>query len=130
MPTDNPAPIPAGGDVAFPQAGPAKSGTNIVASSSTQFQLNSAGTFQVTYFVTVDESAQLVLTLGGTPIANTVSGRSAGTNYIAATVIIVNPTPGALLTLQNPSTNSLITLPVLAGGTNAVSAHLDIIQLA
>jgi hypothetical protein len=131
MPADNPSPIALGGDVAFPGVGPAKTGTGIIAASSTTFTLTATGIYQVSFFVSITEVGQLVLTLNGSPLLQTVTGRDTGTNYITATVFITVGTPSSLLTVQNPSGNAgALTITPSAGGVDDVSAHLSIVRLS
>jgi predicted nucleic acid-binding Zn ribbon protein len=131
MPGDNSATVAVGGDVAFPQIGPAQVATGITATSTTQFEIAEPGTYDVSFFVSVDEAGQLELTLNGSPVANTVTGRATGTNYIEAAVLLTVATPASLLTVRNPSGNSAaLTITPIAGGASAVSAHLKIIRLS
>lgn len=131
MPGDNAATISIGGDVEFPQIGPARIGTGITSFSATQIQLALNGTYEISFFVSINEAAQLELTLNGVPITNTVTGRATGTNYVITNLLITVPTALSLLTVRNPLGNpSALTCTPIAGGTNSVSAHLKIVQFA
>jgi len=131
MPGDNAATIAVGADVHFPQVGPAAVATGITQLSSTQVEIADPGIYDVSFFVSVSEAGQLELTLAGTPIANTVTGRATGTNYIAARVLITVVTPASALTVRNPAGNSAaLTITPIAGGASSVSAHLTIIRLS
>ena len=100
MPPDNSATVAPGTDVSFPQDGP-NSGTTIVRTGASSFNLTEIGTYQVLFQVRVTEAAQLILTLNGADLEYTVVGRATGVSQI---------TP-------------------LAGGTRPVSAHLTIMRI-
>lgn len=128
MPSDNPAPIPAGSDVNFPQIGPS-SGTNIISTGPNTFRLSAIGTYQVLFQANVTEPGQLVLTLGNTPIPYTVVGTGLGNTQIVGMAIIKTTSLNSILTVRN-ATATPLTITNSAGGTNPVSAHLVINQLA
>ena len=69
------ATVAVGGDVDFPQDGPASSGAAIARTGDSTFNLAEIGTYQVLFQVSVDEAGQLVLTLDGTELDYTVVGR-------------------------------------------------------
>jgi hypothetical protein len=131
MPGDNSATIALGADVKFPTDGPAKVATGITSISTTQFNIALPGIYEVSFFVSVSEAGQLVITLNGTPVASTVTGRATGTNYIMANLLITVSTVNTLLTVRNPAGNpGALTITTIAGGASAVSAHLKIIRLS
>lgn len=130
MPGDNADPVAAGTDVDFPQDGP-NSGDGIARASASSFTLADIGTYQVTFQVSVTEPGQLVLTLNGTELPYTVVGRSAQGSQITGTALLTTATDNAVLTVRNPEgTADPLTLTPNAGGTEPVSAHLTILQLA
>ena len=130
MPGDNATPIALGGDVAFPQNG-IIANTNIARLNDTTFLISAVGSYLVTFNVPVTEAGQLVLTLNGTELPYTVFGRDMGTSDITGTVIINNTTANSTLTVRNPAANTTpLTITQNAGGTEPVSAHLTIVQLA
>ena len=129
MPGDNAAVIAPGTDVAFPQNG-AILNTNIGRISDSEFLLNEAGTYLVEFQVSITEAGQLVLTLNGAEIPYTVVGRATGTSQIVG-MAILTATAGSTLTVRNPADNAAaLTVTPTAGGTEPVSAHLVIVQLA
>ena len=129
MPGDNAAPIAAGEDIAFPQDGP-NSGDGIARAGASSFTLADIGVYQVYFQASVDEAGQLVLTLNGTEVPYTVTGRATGTSQITGTVLIETDIADSVLTLRNPDgTATAITLTPNAGGTEPVSAHLVITRL-
>jgi hypothetical protein len=68
--------------------------------------------------------------LNGTPLANTVTGRATGTNYIMARVFIETTLVNSVITVRNPAGNpSALTITPISGGTQAVTAHLSILRL-
>ena len=128
MPTDNADPIPAGGDVSFPNNGPA-SGT-ITRTSATSFTLADAGVYAVNFQVSAAEGGQLVLTLNGTEIPYTVVGREGTNTQLVGMALVTTTTANSVLTVRNPEgTGTALTLAPNAGGTESVSAHLVIAQL-
>ena len=128
MPGDNADAVAAGADVDFPQDGP-NSGNGIARTSASSFTLTDAGVYQVTYFASVDEAGQLVLTLNGVEIPYTVVGRATGTSQITGSAIITAPA-GSVITVRNPEgTATALTLTPNAGGIDPVSAHLTILRL-
>ena len=129
MPGDNAAPIAAGEDIAFPQDGP-NSGDGIARTGASTFTLADIGVYQVYFQASVDEAGQLVLTLNGTEVPYSVTGRATGTSQITGTVLIETDIADSVLTLRNPEgTATAITLTPNAGGTEPVSAHLVITRL-
>lgn len=75
MSPDNAAPVAIGADVDFPQDGP-NSGTDITRLGADSFNLAQIGTYQIQFHVSVDEAAQLILTLNGEDLEYTVAGRA------------------------------------------------------
>jgi hypothetical protein len=127
MPPDNVAIVAAGAAVSFPQPGP-QSGS-ITSVGGTQFQLGVAGTYRVSFVVSVEEAGQLELTLNGAPLPDTVVGRATGTSEIVGDSLV---NASALDTLQviDPAGNSpALTITPSAGGTHPVSASLVIQKL-
>ena len=130
MPTDNATAIAPGEDVAFPENG-VIANTNIGRASNTSFLLSSIGTYLIQYTLTAAEGGQLVLTLNGNELAYTVVGRSGTDTEIVGTALITTTATNSVLTLRNPRDNTTsLTLTPTAGGTEPVSAHLTIVQLA
>jgi hypothetical protein len=125
MPGDNAAPVAAGTPVAFPQDGPAD-GT-IVRNSSTQFILPDIGIYEVNFEVSVTEAGQLVVVVDGTELAYTVVGRATGTSQIVGLCLVETTLLDSILTINNPvGSAAALTITPLAGGVDAVSAHLVI----
>ncbi|MCR8630569.1 hypothetical protein [Paenibacillus radicis (ex Xue et al. 2023)] len=130
MPSDNAATVAPGTDVSFPQNGPT-SGTVITRTGTSTFNLSAIGTYQVLFQVSVTEAGQLILTLNGTDLVNTVVGRATGTSQIIGMALVQTTVINSVLTVRNPAGNSTaLTITPLAGGTRPVSAHLVITQIA
>ena len=130
MPGDNADTVAAGTDVDFPQDGP-NSGTGITRAGASSFTLADIGTYQVLFQVSVTEPGQLVLTLNGAELPYTVVGRATGTSQIVGIALVNTTTEDSVLTVRNPEgTANALTITPLAGGTEPVSAHLTILQLA
>jgi len=118
-----------GTDVSFPQDGP-NSGSITRIDDST-FNLADIGTYQILFQVGVSEAGQLQLTINGAPLAYTVVGRATGTTQIIETALIETTSVNSVMTVRNPAGNaSALTITPLAGGTQPVSAHLIIVQIA
>jgi len=130
MPGDNAATVAPGADVDFPQDGPT-SGTSITRLTDDDFELSVPGVYQVLFQVSVTEAGQLVLTLDGTELAYTVVGRATGTSQIIGMALVETTEIDSVLTVRNPADNAVaLTITPLAGGTEPVSAHLVIMQIA
>ncbi len=98
--------------------------------STTQFQLTSIGTYQVMFQVSVTEPGQLDITLNGAELAYTVVGRATGTSQIVGMALVQTAVINSILTVHNPVRKSTaLTITLLAGGVNPVSAHLLITRL-
>jgi hypothetical protein len=129
MPGDNAATVAVGGDVDFPTTG-TNNGGGIFALTVDSFQLSSIGKYDVSFFVSVSEAGQLELTLDGTPLALSVTGRATGTNYIATRLLIDVVSVNTTLTVRNPTGNAAaLTITPIAGGASSVTAHLSIVRL-
>lgn len=130
MPPDNAATVAPGTDVDFPQDGPTSGTGAVVRISTSEFQLSTIGTYQVSFQVSVTEAGQLILTLNGADLAYTVVGRATGTSQIVGISLIQTTVADSILTVRNPAGNSTaLTITPLAGGTRPVSAHLVITRL-
>ncbi len=129
MPPNNTETIAVGSDVDFPQNGP-NSGSGIARINENSFNLAQIGTYLIIFQVGVDEAGQLMLTLNNENLAYTTVGRATGTSQIVGIAIITTTEINSILTVRNPAGNSTaLTITPSAGGTEAVSAHLVIIQL-
>ena len=130
MPPDNTATIAPGADVSFPENGPS-SGTDIARIGADSFNLAGIGTYQIQFLVSVDEAGQLVLTINGAELTYTVFGRATGTSQIYGIAVVTTNAADSVLTVRNPIGNAAaLTITPLAGGTQPVSAHLIITQIA
>lgn len=87
MPPDNAATVAPGTDVSFPQDGP-NSGTGIVRTGPSSFNLADIGVYHVLFEVSVDQAGQLLLTLNGADLAYTVVGRATGASQIVGMAIV------------------------------------------
>lgn len=130
MPPDNAATVAPGTDVSFPQNGTIAN-TNIGRLGPDSFNLGPIGTYLILFQVGVTEAGQLILTLNGEDLPETVVGRATGTSQIVGMSLVTTATLNSVLTVRNPAGNAaaLIITP-LAGGTRPVSAHLVITRLA
>lgn len=129
MPPDNAATVAPGTAVSFPQDGPT-SGTEIIRTGPSTFNLAAAGTYQVMFQVSVSEPGQLVVRLNGADVAASVVGRATGTSQIVGMSLVTTSVINSLLEVGNPAGNSTaLTITPLAGGTLPVSAHLVITRV-
>jgi hypothetical protein len=127
MPPDNAATVAAGSPVQFPQNGPQAGG--IARSGPGTFVLPDAGTYRVSFVVSVTEAGQLELTRNGLELAYTVNGRATGTSEITGEAL-VTATAGDVISVINPAGNpTALTITPLAGGTHPVGATLIVEQL-
>ena len=95
------------------------------------FNLDSIGTYQILFQVSVTEAGQLILTLNGRDLDYTVAGRATGTSQIVGMAVVTTTAVNSVLTVRNPAGNAAaLTVTPLAGGTRPVSAHLVITQIA
>ncbi len=130
MPADNAAPIAAGGDVAFPSTS-AISPTGITRAGTSAITLAEAGTYLVSFNATPTEASQLVLTLNGAELPNTVTGTTAAGSELKGTYLITTTIPNSTITLRNPANSATtVTLTPSAGGANPVTAHLVVARVA
>ena len=131
MPPDNSATIAPATAVEFPQDGAAN---GIYRSSASAFILPLVGVYEVSWQVSIGEPGQLVLGLdsgsGAVELPDTLAGRATGASQIVNRVLITTSSPNALLSVRNPTGNSVALTPTpVAGGNQAVSASLVIKQL-
>lgn len=130
MPGDNDATVGVGTDVSFPQNGPSL-GSDIIRISNSSFRLVAIGTYQIQFQVSVNEAAQLVVTLNNVEQIYTTVGRATGASQVVGVCLVQTSTIDNLLTIRNPAGNpAALTITPLAGGANSVSAHLVIIRLS
>ena len=130
VPPDNPEPIEAGEDVAFPRNS-VTSGGGITRVSDTEFNLADEGVYLVTFTATAEGEGQLILTLNGVDLPYTVSGRGEDNSQIVGISLVRVTEENSVLTVRNPEgTADPITLVENAGGTRPQSAGLVIVRIA
>ncbi len=130
MPPDNAATVVPGADVAFPRNGPIAN-TNIGRLDDVSVNLAPIGTYLVLFQVSVTEAGQLLLTLNGQELDYTTVGRATDSSQIVGTAIVSTTEINSILTVRNPAGNAAaLTITPVAGGTESVSAHLVIVQIA
>ena len=129
MPPDNPDPIAAGEDVAFPRNGLISS-TNFTRVGDDSFVVADPGVYQVQFIVSPETAGQLVLTVNGAELPYTVVGQDTGAVQLMGTALIETTAENSVITVRNPaSAAGSIALTPSAGGTEPVSAQLIITQL-
>ena len=130
MPSDNEGNIALGGSVAFPSTS-VNLGGNIVATTTSSFQLNAIGTYLVQFQVSITGGGQLCIQLNGVELTNTFVGQSTAFSQIVGMSIIQTVVSNSTLSIVNPIGNSSpLVLTPSAGGSQPVSAHLIILQIA
>lgn len=134
MPVNNPLPVPPGLPVEFPQDGP-NNGT-IKRLSASSFSLPAVGSYLVEFQVSVDAApppSQLMLSLNGVPIADSVVGEDTGTSQLVGISTVTTSTANSVLRVINPPASiNAVMIPPAAGSVNRltpVSAHLVIIRI-
>ena len=128
MPSDNPDPIAAGADIAFPQDGVASAAITRV--DDTTFSVSEIGTYLIYFQLPITQSGQVELTLNGAPLPYTVVGVSDEGSQLTGTALVNTTVATSVFTLRNPEGNSPLTLTPSAGGTQPATAHLVILQIA
>lgn len=133
MPPDNAATVAAGAPVQFPQSGPASGG--IIGLNAAEFLLPYAGTYSVTFSVSVSEPGQLVIALdsGGVKVElpYTVYGRATGTSQIVGDALVTTTDANSTVELCNPAGNTpALTITPLAGGAHPAAASIVIQRLS
>jgi hypothetical protein len=97
--------------------------------AGTVFTLVTAGTYEVTFQVSVDEPGQLEITLDNAILPWTVVGRATGTSQIQETAL-VTAAAGDTLSVLNPAGNAAaLTVTPIAGGASTVSASVTFVLL-
>lgn len=136
MPLDNASPILPGFPVEFPENGPTNG--SIIRLGPSSFSLPTVGSYLVQFQVSVDGSgtppaSQLMLSLNGVPIANSVVGADTGTSQLVGISTVTTTTANSVLEVINPPDNlTSVIIPPYAGSVNdstPVSAHLVIIRI-
>jgi hypothetical protein len=126
MPPDNANVILPGADVEFPQDGNS-TGSDISRIITSAFNLVNAGTYQVLFQVPTEEPGQLVLTLNGVELPNTLVGRNGGLNQLVCITMVTTTLPNSVLTVRNPLLGTPLTL---SGNVQLpLSAHLMITRI-
>ena len=126
-PPDNPATVPPGDAVSFPNDGPSAGG--LVRSSDSTFVVPQTGTYRIAFSVPVTEAGQLQLERNDIPLAYTVVGRATGTSPIAGESLVEADAGDVISVINPPGNSTALTITPLAGGTEPVSASLIIEQL-
>jgi hypothetical protein len=129
MPPDNPDTVAAGSPILFPRDSSANMGIDVVRTAPGQFNLLTAGTYQVLFQVSIDESGQLGVSLNSVLQSMTVVGRTAAFSQLMGMSLISTLTPGILLSIINPVGNGILTITPTAGGASAVTASLMITRI-
>jgi len=126
MPPDNSATIAIGAAINFNQDGP-NNNSNITRISSSTFNLELVGIYEIIFQVSINEAAQLVIVINGTELDYTVVGRATGTNQIIGDCLILTTTPNSILSINNPiGSSTALTITPFGGGNKAISANLII----
>jgi len=125
MPPNNANVILPGNDIEFPQDG-SMFGYDINRLSLTSFDLVNVGTYQVLFQIPVNEPGQLLLTLNGNELPNTMVGRGTGSTQIVGVQMLTTTLPNSTLTVRNPLVGTPLTL---LNGSVPLSANLMITRV-
>jgi hypothetical protein len=132
MPPDNATTIAAGAPIQFPRDGPAAGG--IARLNSAEFLLPDAGTYSVSFSVSVTEPGQLAMALdsgsGMVEMPYTAYGRATEMSQIAGDVLITSTVADSAVELRNPAGSvAALTITPFAGGVQPAVASIVIQQL-
>lgn len=127
MPGDNADTVASNTAIDFPQDG-AFLGADITRASASQFTIVTTGYYRITSQVSVDEAAQIAVAINGVKDTNTVVGRATGMNQIFLDVILAL-TAADVITIINGASAAALTITPIAGGTDSVSATLNIVRM-
>ena len=129
-PSDNPNPIPAGTAIAFPR-GSSSDFASISRIGESSFNLSEAGAYLVMFQVSVEDSAQLQLSINARPLAYTVAGTDSDSSQITGMAIVTTVREDAELRVVNAvNSGSSLIVTENAGGDLPSSSHLIIVKLA
>ena len=131
MPGDNTATVAVGASFPFPRNGETSAASSITRLGASTFQLAAAGVYSVAFYASIDEAAQLVLSVNGAELAATAVGRAVGTSQLAGVSLVRTTGPNSVLSVGNPaSASTALTVTPNAGGALAVTARIVIQRLA
>ena len=125
MGPDNSSTVAVNTPIFFPQNGP----TNGAATSlgAGLFNLPTVGCYEVDWVASITEAGQLSLAIGGISLPATVVGRAALVSQIVGHTLITTSAPNSVLSVINaPGNSTALTMTVIAGGADPVSATLSI----
>ncbi|KGE18050.1 triple helix repeat-containing collagen [Paenibacillus wynnii] len=121
--------VPVESDIVFDTNGILSAGIMHIPGSA-QIVVSNFGSYEVDYCLSGVEPCQFALFLNSTLATGTIYGSGAGTQQNSGQAIIA-AAAGDVLTLRNHSSSSVITLQILAGGTQtSVNASLLIKKLS
>lgn len=126
MPEDNPATIAPGSNILFPRNGPSL-GLIVSRINTSSFQLSNIGVYQVFFQASIIEPGQLCITINNIVQPQTVVERATGTSQIVGNSLIETTISNSILSICNPAGETTdLSLTLIAGGNNAVSANIII----
>ncbi|MDX6714450.1 MAG: hypothetical protein QOH30_1008 [Baekduia sp.] len=118
-PTGN---APTGARILFPHAGAAQGG--VVYSGGGEFTLPSAGTYRVSFSVTLAQAGQLQVVLNSVPLPYATFGTDAAGSEITGEALVVSPGAGSVISINAPGSNPDISLAATPGGALPGAATL------
>jgi hypothetical protein len=101
----------------------------ITRNSAFEFILPDIATYEITFQASIDQPAQLAISLNGAVVPSSVVGRSTAGTQIVGTSLITTTIPNSTLSIINNTNNSLSFTPSAGQGNSPVSAHLIIKKL-
>jgi hypothetical protein len=119
-PTGN---APTGARILFPHAGAAQGG--VVYSGGGEFTLPSAGTYRVSFSVTLAQAGQLQVVLNSVPLPYATFGTAAvAGSEITGEALVVSPGAGSVISINAPGSNPNVSLAAAPGGAVPGAATL------
>ena len=126
MPPDNSSVIAIGAAINFDNDGPSNN-TNITRLSSSSFNLELEGMYEIIFQINTNNSGQVVICINNNELDYTVVGRAIGTNQILCDCLILTTVPNSILTINNPiGSNTPLIIEPYSGSNKAISANLII----
>ncbi|HEV7750621.1 MAG TPA: hypothetical protein VGO71_03720 [Baekduia sp.] len=120
-PTGN---APTGARILFPHAGAAQGG--VAYSGGGEFTLPSAGTYRVSFSVTLAQAGQLQIVLNSVPLPYAIFGNDAANSEITGEALVTSPGAGSVISINAPGSNPNVSLADAAGGSVPSAATLII----
>lgn len=97
--------------------------------SPSSFNLPDIATYEISFLVTISQSAQLVIYLNGSMVPSSVTGRTAANAQVIGTSLITTTVANSTLSIRNNNATFISVSNSSTGGSGNLSAHLIIKKL-